>query len=186
MRAVRAATPGALVADANGGWTRDQALAILPELARLGVQMVEQPLAPGDHEGLRRLHALSPGERPPIYLDESVQSMSDLDAAARCADGVVVKLAKAGGLRPALQQIERARRLGLGVMVGCMVESSLGILAAAHLAPLADWVDLDGPLLLSGQPFEAPALLDGRWQLPGGAGWGLRWAAGAPTVPESA
>ncbi len=181
VQAVRAATPAALVADANGGWTCDQALAILPELARLGVQLVEQPLAPGDRDGLLRLRALR--ERPPIYLDESVQSLPDLEGAARYAEGVVIKLAKAGGLRSALLQIQRARQLGLGVMVGCMVESSLGILAAAHLAPLADWVDLDGPLLLAAQPFVAPPLLEGRWQLPDRPGWGLVWASATP--PEA-
>ncbi len=150
VRAVRQATDARLVADANCAWTLDQALRLLPALADLGLEWIEQPLAEEDLEGLRRLHRVSP---IPIFADEPVRTARDIPRLADCVDGVNIKLMKAGGLREARRMIAVARAHGLQVMLGCMVETSVGITAAAHLAPLADWADLDGAFLITDDPF---------------------------------
>lgn len=152
VAAIREAVPARLRVDANAGWTRSQAAHILPRLADFGVELVEQPLPVGDLDGLRMLQALKTGL--PIFADESIRTAQDVAAHAGAVDGVVIKLAKSGGIRPALASIHTARALGMQVMLGCMVETSLGVTAAAHLAPLCDHVDLDGPLLIRNDPFE--------------------------------
>jgi L-alanine-DL-glutamate epimerase-like enolase superfamily enzyme len=121
--------------DANSAWTRDQAAALLPTLADLGVEFVEQPLAMDDPEGFRWLHQRSP---LPLYVDESVAVSADLLPYLGGVDGVNLKLAKTGGLDEALRLIATARACGLAVMIGCMIETSLGITSAAQLAPLVD------------------------------------------------
>jgi L-alanine-DL-glutamate epimerase-like enolase superfamily enzyme len=152
VAAIREAVPARLRVDTNAGWTRSQAAHLLPRLADFGVELVEQPLAVGDLEGLRMLQGLKTGL--PIFADESIRSAQDVIAHAGAVDGVVIKLAKSGGIRPALASIHTARALGMQVMLGCMVETSLGVTAAAHLAPLCDYVDLDGPLLIRNDPFD--------------------------------
>ena len=135
--------------DANCGWTADQTLAYAPELIRLGVEFIEQPLPADDWTGMARLRADSP---LPIIADESCIADADV---ARCADyfhGINIKLTKCGGLTPARRMITDARQRGLRVMVGCMTESSVGISAIAHLLPLLDYVDMDGSLLISNDP----------------------------------
>ncbi len=171
VRAIRDACGAKLRVDANAGWTREQARAILPALAELGVELVEQPLAKEDLEGLRALHHEFP--RLPIYADESFQSAHDLDALAGCVSGVVIKLMKAGGIHGALTQIASARARGLRVMLSCMVESALASTAAAHLAPLADEVDLDGSFLVKNDPFLGMTLFGARVVLPQGPGLGV-------------
>jgi L-alanine-DL-glutamate epimerase-like enolase superfamily enzyme len=145
--------------DANAGWTRKGALRKLRLLEELGVELVEQPLPAEDVEGLAALRAAA---RLPIVADESCVTARDLRRVAGAVDGVNVKLAKAGSVGEALRLVEGARALGLSVMLGCMVESSLGIAAAVHLSPLVDWVDLDGHLLVSDDPFRGLTLRDGR------------------------
>ncbi|MBN2560549.1 MAG: dipeptide epimerase [Phycisphaerae bacterium] len=139
-----------LRADANTAWSVEEALDRLSILAAWGVEFVEQPIPPGDNAGLRRLKEAAVC---PIVADESCVRPADVVALAGCVDGVNIKLSKCGGIREALKMIRLARALGMKVMLGCMVESSLGIAAAAQLAPLADWLDLDGHLLLSEDPF---------------------------------
>jgi L-Ala-D/L-Glu epimerase len=160
VRAVRQLTDVPLRVDANEGWTLETAWELVPELVELGVELIEQPFPAGDRESLTALRELRP--RPPLVLDESVHDLGDVAEAARCADAINVKLAKAGGLREALRMIAAARALGLRVMLGCMVESQLGVASAAQIASLADWVDLDGHLLLAEQPYEGLTLDDGR------------------------
>ncbi len=173
LEAVRSEAPGATVrVDANAGW-EDAATALerIDVLAEHDVEFVEQPLDPGDREGHRRLKRDSP---LPVVLDESCLVAADVPSLADQAHGVNVKLAKCGGPREALRAIHAARACGLRVMLGCMVESTLGVAPAMHLAPLVDWVDLDGPALLAEDPFRGPTLEEGRIGLGDEPGLGVR------------
>ncbi len=161
LEAVRAEAPDATIrVDANEGWTLDAARDLMPELIRLGVEFVEQPFPAADTDSFNALKDLHP--RLPVILDEGCQNLADVGPAAAYADGVNVKLAKSGGVREAVRMIHAARALGLHVMLGCMVESQLGVAPAAAIASLADWVDLDGHLLLAEQPFTGLRFEDGR------------------------
>ncbi len=170
LEAVRAARPDARIrVDANGGWTPARARELIPELVRLGVEFLEQPLPPAareDYAGLRGLGL-------PIFADEPIKTLADLVAWAPYVDGVVVKLAKSGGLAPARTLMEAARSLSLEVMIGCMVETRLAVGAAAHLAPLADHADLDGPLLIKNDPFTGLGYAGARLLLPTNPGLGI-------------
>jgi L-Ala-D/L-Glu epimerase len=157
VRAVRAVTDLPLQVDVNEGWSLDEALAATAELAGLGLQYVEQPLRAGDADG-RILRDRSP---VPIYVDEDCHTLADVAACAQIAHGITIKLAKSGGIREAIRMAHAARALGLGVMLGCMVESGLGIAAGCCVAPLCDHVDLDGNLLLREDPRPGPAFVDG-------------------------
>jgi L-alanine-DL-glutamate epimerase-like enolase superfamily enzyme len=149
VRAVRSVTELPLQVDVNEWWSLDEALEALPQLAELGVAYCEQPLRAGD-EGGATLKARSP---LPIYVDEDCHRLEDVAACAAIAHGVNIKLAKSGGIREAIRIAHAARALGLGVMLGCMVESGLGIAAGCVVAPLCDHVDLDGNLLLAADPW---------------------------------
>ena len=157
VRAVRAVTELPLQVDVNEWWSLDEALEALPHLAELGVAYCEQPLRAGD-EGGRALRERSP---IPIYVDEDCHTLADVAACAQIAHGINIKLAKSGGIREAMRMAHAARALGLGVMVGCMLESGLGIAAGCCVAPLCDHVDLDGNLLLADDPWPGVAFVDG-------------------------
>ena len=157
VRAVREVTEMPLQVDVNEYWTVDEALEALPQLAELGVEYCEQPLPAGDPGGAR-LKAASP---IPIYVDEDCQTLADVAACSERAHGITLKLAKAGGMREAVRMAHAARALGLGVMLGCMVESGLGISAGAQIASLCDHVDLDGNLLLAHDPWPVVEFVDG-------------------------
>jgi L-alanine-DL-glutamate epimerase-like enolase superfamily enzyme len=157
VRAVRSVTALPLTVDVNEWWTLDEALDACAELHSLGVEYVEQPLAAGDPGG-RELRDRSPA---PIYVDEDCHTLEDVAACARIAHGVNIKLAKSGGIREAIRIAHAARALGLGVMLGCMIESGLGIAAGCAVAPLCDHVDLDGNLLLAKDPAPGPRFVDG-------------------------
>ena len=165
--------------DANAGWTRKGAARKLRLLEELGVELLEQPLPAEDVEGLASLRAVA---RLPIVADESCVTARDLRRVAGAVDGVNVKLAKTGSVGEALRLVEGARALGLSVMLGCMVESSLGIAAAVHLSPLVDWVDLDGHLLISDDPFSGLTLDDGRVLPSAEPGLGVRPAGASPAA----
>ena len=155
VRAVRGATDVPLQVDVNEGWDEAEALESLPQLAELGVEYCEQPLPAGDRAVLK-------GRSPvPVYLDEDCHTLADVASCAERADGINIKLAKSGGIREAVRMVHAARALGLGVMLGCMVESGLGISAAAQIASLCDHVDLDGNLLLAEDPCPGVELVDG-------------------------
>lgn len=175
LEAVRSEAPEAAVrVDANAGWTdAETALERIEVLAEFGVEFVEQPLDPADRDGLRRVREASP---LPVVLDESCLVAGDVPGLAPLAHGVNLKLAKCGGPREALRAIHAARACGLRVMLGCMVESTLGVAPAMHLSPLADWVDLDGPALLAEDPFRGPVLEAGRIELGDEPGLGVRRA----------
>jgi L-alanine-DL-glutamate epimerase-like enolase superfamily enzyme len=161
VRAVRGVTELPLQVDVNEWWSLDEALDALPQLAELGVEYCEQPLRAGD-EGGRTLKERSP---LPIYVDEDCHTLADVAACAGIAHGINIKLAKSGGIREALRMAHAARALGLGVMLGCMVESGLGIAAGCVVAPLCDHVDLDGNVLLAHDPWPGVEL-DGGVQVP--------------------
>jgi L-alanine-DL-glutamate epimerase-like enolase superfamily enzyme len=157
VRAVRGVTGVPLQVDVNEYWSLDEALDSLPRLAELGVEYCEQPLPAGDPDG-PELKARSP---LPIYVDEDCHTLADVAACAERAHGINIKLAKSGGIREAIRMTHAARALGLGVMLGCMVESGLGIAAGAQIASLCDHVDLDGNLLLAEDPWPGIDLVDG-------------------------
>lgn len=172
---IRATSDARLRVDANAGWSREQAVEIIPRLAAYDLELVEQPLAVSDHEGLRWLRRKLQSQhiKVPIFADESVKNAQEVAALAEAVDGVVIKLMKSGGIREALRAIHTARALDLQVMLSCMVESSLGVTAAAHLAPLCDYVDLDGPLLIKNDPFLGLHYQGARISLPDGPGLGV-------------
>jgi L-Ala-D/L-Glu epimerase len=176
VAAVRDVWRGPLRVDVNEYWTLDEALDALPRLAELGVDYCEQPLRARDPAGveLKRKSSI------PIYVDEDCHTLEDVRECAECAHGINIKLAKSGGIREAVRMVHAARALGLGVMLGCMVESGLGISAGASIASLFDHVDLDGNLLLREDPWPGVQLVDGV-QLPAEApGLGVREAVSSP------
>jgi len=150
VAALRQRTSATFRVDANCGWSIEQAIANSHELAKLDVEFIEQPLPPeasaADRQRLFRESAL------PVMADEDCQVEADVEKCAECFHGVNVKLCKCGGLTPALRMLRRARELNMRTMVGCMVESSIGISAAAQLAPLLDYADFDGAVLLQEDP----------------------------------
>jgi L-alanine-DL-glutamate epimerase-like enolase superfamily enzyme len=154
VQAVRSATTLPLQADVNEYWTLDEALELLPQM---DLQYCEQPLRAGDPDGpdLKRRSPV------PIFVDEDCHTLADVPACAEIAHGVTIKLGKSGGIREAVRMVAAARALGLGVMLGCMVESGLGIAAAAQVSSLCDHVDLDGNLLLARDPWPGVEFVDG-------------------------
>ena len=159
LETIRGLTAKPIRVDANEGWTRAGALSRLPRLEELGVELLEQPVPAADLDGLA---AVSAATSIPVVADESCRTSADLAPLQGVVDVVNVKLAKCGSIREAVRTMEAARALHFGVFLGCMVESSLGIAAAAHLSPLADHVDLDGHLLLADDPFTGLSFEDGR------------------------
>ena len=173
VRAVREVTQASLQVDINEAWTFDEAHDALPQLAELGVEYCEQPLPAGDPDG-PRLKDTSP---LPIYVDEDCHRLSDVAVCAERAHGINIKLAKSGGIREAVRMAHAARALDLGVMLGCMVESGLGIAAAAQIASLCNHVDLDGNLLLADDPWPGVEFSDGIQRPAEQAGLGVRTGA---------
>jgi L-alanine-DL-glutamate epimerase-like enolase superfamily enzyme len=157
VRSVRAVADAPLMVDVNEAWSFEEALEALPQLAELGVEYCEQPLRAGDDAG-RALRLRSP---VPIYVDEDCHTLSDVARCAEVAHGINIKLAKSGGIREAIRMVHAARALRLGVMLGCMLESGLGIAAGCCVAPLCDHVDLDGNLLLRVDPWPGVELVNG-------------------------
>ena len=171
VRVVRELAPKKVLrVDANAAWTPKSTLRIVPLLQELGVEFVEQPLPPGDIEGLRFVRDRS---SLPIIADESCLVLEDVAKLAGVVDGINIKLAKCGGLREALRMVATARAHGMLVMAGCMIESSLGITAAAHFAPLLDCADYDGAALVSDDPYVGATIGGGAIRLPDGPGLGV-------------
>jgi L-alanine-DL-glutamate epimerase-like enolase superfamily enzyme len=171
LRAVREVFAGPIRVDANTGWTRADAEALLPALVDLGVELIEQPFPARAYRDLAWLQERS---ALPIVADESCVMPEDLEALVGVVAGVNVKLAKCGGIAPAHGMLAAARELGFRTFLGCMEETSVGIAGSAAVASLADWVDLDGNLLLADDPFTGLELGDDRrWHLPERPGLGL-------------
>ncbi|HEX2173288.1 MAG TPA: dipeptide epimerase [Dehalococcoidia bacterium] len=171
LAAIRAVRSEATIrVDANAAWTARDAIANVEPLLEFGLEFVEQPVAANDLAGLRFVRERLP---VPVFADESCLRPEDLPRLAGVVDGVVLKVAKHGGPVATRRLAEIARALGLQIMIGCMVESSLGIAAGCLVGPLADHADLDGNLLLAADPFRGLELVDGRWHLPAEPGLGV-------------
>lgn len=171
IRAVRKAAPDkTLRVDANAAWTAKHALQMIDVLIAHGVEFVEQPVPAHDVEGLRYVRERS---TLPVIADESCVTSTDIPRLVGAVDGINIKLSKCGGLREALRMIAAARAHGLLVMAGCMVETSLGVTAAAHFAPLLDYADLDGAALLRDDPHEGATIEGGIIRIPDRPGLGV-------------
>lgn len=171
ISALRSAYAGTIRIDANEAWTPERAVRLLKELHRFDVEFCEQPVKAGQPDALRYVRERSP---IPIVADEDCRTLADVARLQGCVDGINIKLVKCGGLREALRMIHAARALGMKVMIGCMIESSVLSTAAAHLTPLVDWADLDGPLLITNDPFEGVRYEGAQLRLPSQAGLGVR------------
>jgi L-Ala-D/L-Glu epimerase len=181
VRIVRNAAPEKrLRVDANAAWTAKHAVRMSEFLAEQGVEMLEQPVAANDIEGLRFVRKRS---RLPVFADESCLVATDIARLAGAVDGINIKLAKCGSLREALRMVHAARALDMQVMAGCMIESSLGISAIAQISPLLDFADFDGAALLSSDPFRGTSIAGGAIRLSAGPGLG---ATPAPSADLSA
>ena len=176
VRTLREHTNAVFRVDANCGWSAEKTIELSQQLEALGVEFIEQPLPreskPDEH---RRVFEHS---RLPIIADESCQTWEDVQRCVGLFHGVNVKICKCGGLSPALSMLRLARSFGLKTMVGCMVESAIGISAAAQLAPLLDYADLDGSALLADDPCEGVMVVDGRIRLTDLCGHGANLPVG--------
>jgi L-Ala-D/L-Glu epimerase / N-acetyl-D-glutamate racemase len=175
IAAIREATSAKIRVDANAGWSREQALQIIPRLAEYDLEFIEQPLAVDDVDGFfwlnerlraQRIHIL-------IFADETAKNSHDVAKLAGAIDGVVVKTMKSEGIRETLRMIHTARAHDMRIILSCMVESSVGVTAAAHLAPLCDYADLDGPLLIKNDPYCGLMYEGAEIYLPAGIGIGV-------------
>jgi L-alanine-DL-glutamate epimerase-like enolase superfamily enzyme len=172
VRTVRRAAPRKVLrADANAAWDVARAARMAALLADEGFELLEQPLPPADIEGFR---ALKPRTPIPVIADESCRTSRDIAPLDGAVHGINIKLSKCGGLAEARRMIAEARDRGMLVMLGCMIESSLGITAASHLAPLVNYADLDGAALLDRDPFIGTTIDDGFIRLPSEPGLGVR------------
>jgi L-Ala-D/L-Glu epimerase len=171
LRTIRDATDREIRVDANCGWTLKQTVRMLPVLEEFGVTVLEQPLPPEQLDGLAEIRRRAD---IPLIADESCETAADIPRLVGKVDGINIKLAKCGSLREAIRMIAIARAHGMTVMVGCMIESSIGITAAAHFTPLVDIVDLDGAALLAHDPFVGATIDGGQVSLPSGPGLGVR------------
>lgn len=171
IETIRRYTNRPICVDVNQGWKSPQeALDNILWLAERNVLFIEQPMDKADMEGHIWLKERSP---LPIIADEAVQTSADIPALARAYDGINIKLMKCGGMHEAYKMAILAKMLGLKVMIGCMTETSCAVSAAAQLAPLADWVDLDGNLLIKNDIFDGMTIVDGKVTLTNTPGIGI-------------
>jgi len=171
LEAIRSVSNATIRVDANEAWSPKQAVRVIMELARFDVEFVEQPVPAADLAGMGYVRDHSP---IPILVDESCIVPADVPRVAPYVDGINIKLMKCGGIYPGLQMIHTARAHNLKVMMGCMVESSLAITAAAQLSPLLDYADLDAHLLIRDDPYRGVEVQDGRLILPTEPGLGVK------------
>ncbi|MBO0781056.1 MAG: dipeptide epimerase [Ktedonobacteraceae bacterium] len=171
IKAIRDVSSATLRVDANAGWTPKEAIKNINAFAQYNIEFVEQPVPAHDLEGLKLIRDNVP---LPIISDESSITVDDIPRLAGCVDGINIKLMKCGGIYKALKMIHVARAHNLRVMIGCMIESSLSITAAAHLTPLVDYADLDGNLLIYDDPYEGVRVEQGKLMLPNRPGLGVK------------
>jgi len=174
LKTIRAATDKPIRVDANAGWDVKRAKQMIPRLKDCGVEFVEQPLLPDDLDGLAEVRKVAAKYQMPVVVDESCLVAADIPKLVGRVDGINIKLAKCGSLREALRMIATARAHDMLVMVGCMIETSLGITAAAHFTPLVDAADLDGAALTVDDPFHGATIDQGQIRLPTEPGLGVR------------
>ncbi len=170
ITAIRNHTTSKIRVDANAAWTFEKAKNLLPELRKLGIELVEQPLAKTNYKEMVKLKSLSP---IPLMADESCVSEIDVELCAASFHGINIKLTKCGGITPAIRMIKRARELNLKVMIGSMNESTIGTAAVAHLLPLLDFVDMDGPLLLAEDLAKGITFVNGKAKISNRPGLGV-------------
>ena len=171
VEALRKHTDAVLRIDANAGWTVTEAVKKIPQLAALGVELIEQPLAKDDWEGMKILFEQS---SLPLFADESCVFEKDVEKCHNHFHGINIKLTKCSGITPAIRMIQQARKLNIQVMMGSMNESSIGSAAVANFLPQLDHVDMDGPLLLSADIADGIDFNFGKVNLSGRAGLGIR------------
>ena len=171
IKAIRDVSPAIMRVDANTGWTPKEAIKMINALAPYNIEFVEQPVPAHDLAGLKLIRE---NVSIPIIADESCVTVEDIPRLAECVDGVNLKLMKSNGITAVLKMIHVARAHNLRVMLGCMIESSLAITAAAHLTPLVDYADLDGNLLIDNDPYEGVKVVNGKLELPDAPGLGIR------------
>jgi L-alanine-DL-glutamate epimerase-like enolase superfamily enzyme len=161
IAAVRSVTDKPIRVDANEGWkNKEEALEKIQWLKTQGVEFIEQPMP---SEMIEETAWLRERVDMPIVADEAVKTAADIPKLAKAYDGINIKLMKSGGIQEALRMIQIAKALNMKIMLGCMIESSVAISAAAHLAPYVDWADLDGNLLISNDPFSGVKVKNGRF-----------------------
>jgi L-Ala-D/L-Glu epimerase len=171
IQAIRDVSNAVLRVDANASWTPKEAIKNIQAMHPYNIEFVEQPISAHDLTGLKLIRENVP---LPIIADESCVTVEDIPRVAECVDGINIKLVKCGGINQALKMIHVARAHNLRIMLGCMIESSLGITAAAHLTPLVDYADLDGNLLIDNDPFTGVTVDHGKLILPDRPGLGVR------------
>jgi L-Ala-D/L-Glu epimerase / N-acetyl-D-glutamate racemase len=176
LEALRSVYRGRIRIDANEGWEPEQAVKLLGELARFDIEFCEQPVAADDPARMRYVRERV---KIPVMADESCRIPADIPPLAGCVDGIVIKLVKCGGMREALAMIHIARALGMKIMIGCMIESSILATAGATLTPLVDYADLDGPLLVTDDPYEGVVFDGAQMRLPDAPGLGVALRAPA-------
>ena len=170
LKAIREVSSATIRVDANTAWTPKEAIKMINALAPYDIEFVEQPIAPHDLAGLKLIRENVP---VPIIADESCVTVQDIPRLAGCVDGVNLKLMKSNGITNVLKMIHVARAHNLRIMLGCMIESSLAITAAAHLTPLVDYADLDGHLLIDNDPYKGVKVVNGKLVLPDRPGLGV-------------
>ncbi len=170
VRDIKDATGARVTVDANCSWGPQEAIEKIDVLTGIGVELVEQPVRADDLAGLRMVHQHA---QVPIFADESCPTSAEIPAVADAVDGIVIKLMKCGGLVESVKMARQARERGLKTMIGCMMESSLGVTAGAHISPLMDYADLDGGFLLEHDPFVGMMIDRGKMVLPDEAGLGV-------------
>ncbi|GAC1389447.1 MAG: dipeptide epimerase [Ktedonobacteraceae bacterium] len=171
IKAIREVSNAIIRVDANTAWTPKEAIKTINALAPYNIEFIEQPVPSRNLEGLKLIRDNVP---VPIIADESSVTVEDIPRIVGCVDGINIKLMKCGGIRHALKMIHVARAHHLSIMLGCMIESSLAITAAAHLTPLVDYADLDGNLLIENDPYLGVKVEDGKLILPDEPGLGVR------------
>jgi len=171
VEAIREITDAKIRLDANCGWSTKEALKKIKELEKFDIELIEQPIPPGNLEDLKIIRE---NTDIPIFVDEWVMCAKDIPQYKGIVDGINIKLMKCGGIREAVKMIHTARACDLKIMIGCMIESSVGISAAAQIAPLVDYVDLDGNLLISNDPYTGLILKEGKWILSDLPGLGIK------------
>lgn len=176
VRAIREVYKGRIRVDANGAWSVEKTIRLARELKALGVELIEQPLPPAQDAQMPKVREAA---ALPLIADESCVTERDVARCVEGFDGINIKLTKCGGITPGLRMVRQARKLHLRVMVGCMLESNVGISAGLVLGGLADYVDLDGSWLLADDPFEGHALRDGVFRMSDSPGLGVRAREGA-------
>jgi len=171
LKELRKITKAVFRVDANTGWTVDEAIKKLNIMEELGVELVEQPFPVGSIEALKKVRR---HVKIPVFADEDVKDSKDIPVLSDAVNGINIKLMKCGGIREALRMISTARAHGLKIMIGCNIESSVSITAAAHLTPLVDYADLDGHLLVTNDPYIGVTVDKGSLTLPEGDGLGVK------------